>query len=303
MVAYTGGANSGISSQQDLDPERAKRRKRPFPLGPAFHNVMTFPAPDLWRFIETTTYYIVQSGRRFDFEQRVENAFGDKGEFMDSTSDLHPFYLACLRFHVKYNPPQVPLSTLRDGANCDEDVMFISESHYSPQPKKRKLNNGAPDLRTAVRDVYARRRKAGIDEHIPYHDVVREAMQDSVPLQPGTLTPFVLPSRSLTPKQKAMPRPKVISCPAGPRVTRHPTPAAKSCQQASTESCSNFLWQKYIHPWTSDPRSQGGIMKIPAPLDCGLGEFAKNAVNALMVLLKTRVISVARRSLDPYIRV
>eukprot|EP00971_Amphidinium_carterae_P300800 5976526-Amphidinium_carterae.1 len=70
MVAYTGGAKPEPSLQQDLDPDRAKCRKRPYPLGPAFHNVMEFPDPDLWGFIETTTYYIVQSGRRFDFEHR-----------------------------------------------------------------------------------------------------------------------------------------------------------------------------------------------------------------------------------------
>eukprot|EP00971_Amphidinium_carterae_P305456 6070069-Amphidinium_carterae.1 len=59
MVAYCGGAKSGTSSQSALDPECVKHRKRPLPIGPAFHNVMIFPAPDLWRFIDTTTYYIV----------------------------------------------------------------------------------------------------------------------------------------------------------------------------------------------------------------------------------------------------
>eukprot|EP00971_Amphidinium_carterae_P137627 2727667-Amphidinium_carterae.1 len=297
MVAYTGGAISESTLQLDPESNRAKSRKRPYPLGPAFHNVMEFPAPDLWGFIETTSYYIVQSGRRFDFEQRVQHTFGDKAEFMDASSDLYPFYSACLRFHVKHNPPPVLPTDL------DDDVEIITGPQYSPQQKKRKLDNGAPDLRTAVSDVYARRRKAGINEHIPYHEVVNEAMQDSVPLQPGKVEPFIQPSRSLTPKQKAMPRPKVVLSPACLRGVQQSSVSAQSGQHLPDETGSSLLWQKFIHPWTSSPRSQGGVMKIPAPLHYGLGEFANNAVKALMVLLKTRVISVARRALDPYIRV
>eukprot|EP00971_Amphidinium_carterae_P349330 6490965-Amphidinium_carterae.1 len=293
MVAHCGGTNSCPMSAEPIDPDRVKNRKRPLPIGTAFHNVMIFPAPDLWQFIDTTTYYIVQSGRRFDFENRVKNAFGDKVDFMDVTSDLHPFYLACLRFHVKHNPPMAqPLSQ-------EDDVVLISETQTIPQQKKRKLHTGTPDLRTAVNNVYARRRKAGIDHHIPYHEVVSEAMADGLPLQPDSVMPFATPSRSLTPKHKAMPRPKVILSPACTKVAQKPSPIVKSVRQ----SCSSHLWEKYIHPWALSPRSHGGVMKIPAPLHCGLGEFASNAVNALMVLLNTRIISVARRALDPFIRV
>eukprot|EP00971_Amphidinium_carterae_P176617 3501534-Amphidinium_carterae.1 len=84
LVAHAGGTNSATPTQHVFDPERAKHRKRPYPLGPAFDNVMIFPAPDLGGFIDTTTFYMVQSGRRFDFEQKVKNAFGDKAAFMES---------------------------------------------------------------------------------------------------------------------------------------------------------------------------------------------------------------------------
>eukprot|EP00971_Amphidinium_carterae_P084764 1677629-Amphidinium_carterae.1 len=61
-------------------------------------------------------------------------------------------------------------------------------------------------------------------------------MQDSTPLQPGKVVPFAPPSRSMTPKQKAMPRPKVVLSPACFNGVQQSTPSAQSGQHSSVET-------------------------------------------------------------------
>eukprot|EP00971_Amphidinium_carterae_P160425 3180085-Amphidinium_carterae.2 len=305
LTAHIGGARTADSAQWTFDPDLAQRRKRPFPFGDTFDNVMVFPDPDLRKFIDATTYYVVQSGKRHAFEQRVKATFGKKAAFMEKDNGLYPFYMAYIRFHVQYNPPQVLRANLVVPAHDEDEVIVVSSTPAVPQAKKQKTSPCSPDLRIAVRGVFQRRCKAGILTHIPYETVVREAMQCKPLLQPTHTSSLPLKSRSLTPKQKAMPRPKVTLSPALrkpdiPPLTKTEVPFSGD---PSLAPCSSSLWKKYIHPWTSHPDSLGGMMKIPAPIDYVLGQFAKHAVEALMVLLKTRVIFVARRSQEPYIRV
>eukprot|EP00971_Amphidinium_carterae_P094072 1861473-Amphidinium_carterae.1 len=122
--------------------------------------------------------------------------------------------MAYIRFHVKHNPPQVPSVCQVAPGHDDSKVIVVSSTPAASQAKKQKVSPCSLDLRSAVRDVYKRRQKAGILTHIPYERVVREALQCKPSLRPANTTSLPLKSRSLTPKQKAMPRPKVTLSPA-----------------------------------------------------------------------------------------
>eukprot|EP00971_Amphidinium_carterae_P334890 6470426-Amphidinium_carterae.3 len=273
---------------------------RPDPLGPMFAQVLAFPPDGLARIIELTASYASDFPDRKAYEQLILNDPEDMDHF-DFLKDGHlynEYYLAVAAWTDLRKQRQAQAAAVPPQQTASHLAQPRPESQAAATPSGTTLQH--PTQRTSVLQGPTRkappppRNRASLEHAVSAVNKRRRMMAPQgkagngnthaaviTPSSEGNTTrPLPQAQMAVRPLEKAMPRPKAVLRPA---------PAD--------------LWAPYPQPWTTDPRAEGGTLKLPTTFMPRLTRYAKQVVAPIAALLNIRVLSTGRRSGEQIVRV